>query len=377
MIEIKVIGKKDRFIKKCIDNSINLYNIKYEEDYILVTIKESDLKEIKRLNYYCKITLYRVLGKNRIIKEIKNNLYNILLLLIFLLLIYGISNIVVSIDIRHENKEMIKKVDELLKEKGIKAFTIYKTNKELNKISDEITHENRDFIDFLSITRTGMKYTVNIEERIIKTKEKELERCHIVAKKDGVITKIDAKQGIIVKEKGNLVKKGDIIISGEVIINEEIKGNTCAKGNVTANTWYRINISYPLKEIIKTYTKREKVNIKKYNKYLKKKLYNEFDEKKIFSLGSLSLVRQYEYKSEEINLTKETAMNKALSEAELKLKEKLGEIEIIDKKVLNSNTNNSKIELEIFVSVNENIGETQEYEGREQIDTSESLQHTD
>ncbi len=377
MIEIKVIGNKDRFIKKCIDNSINIYNIKYEEGYILVTIKESELKEIKKLNYYCKITLYRVLGKKRIIKEIKNNLYNILLLFIFLLLIYGISNIVVSIDIRHENKEMIKKVDELLKEKGIKEFTIYKTNKELNKISDEITHENQDFIDFLSITRTGMKYTVNIEERIIKTKEKELERCHIVAKKDGVITEIDAKQGIIVKEKGNLVKKGDIIISGEVILNEEIKGNTCAKGNVKANTWYKINISYPLKEIIKTYTKREKVNIKKYNKYLKKKLYNEFDEKEIFSLGSLSLVRQYEYKSEEINLTKETAMNKALSEAELKLKEKLGEIEIIDKKVLNSNTNNSKIELEIFVSVNENIGETQEYEGREQIDTSESLQHTD
>lgn len=376
MIEIKVIGNTSRFIKKCLDNNLDLYNIKYEEDYLLVTIKESDLKKIKKINYYSKITVYRTLGRKRIIKSIKNNLYNISLLLIFMFLIYGISNVIISIDIKHENKEMIKRVDELLKEKGIKRFTIFKTNKELNKISDEITHENRDFIDFLSITRTGMKYTVNIEERIIKSKEKELERCHIVAKKDGVIKKIDAKQGIIVKEKGNLVKKGDIIISGEVILNEEIKGNTCAKGSVIANTWYKINVSYPLKETIKTYTKREKVNIKKYNKYLKKRLYDEFDEKVMFRLGPLSLVRQYEYKSEEINITKEDAINKALNEAEIKLKEKLGEIEIIDKKVLNSNTNNSKIELEIFVSVNENIGETQEYEGREQIDTSESLQHT-
>lgn len=376
MIEIKVIGNTSRFIKKCLDNNLDLYNIKYEEDYLLVTIKESDLKKIKKINYYSKITVYRTLGRKRIIKSIKNNLYNISLLLIFMFLIYGISNVIISIDIKHENKEMIKRVDELLKEKGIKRFTIFKTNKELNKISDEITHENRDFIDFLSITRTGMKYTVNIEERIIKSKEKELERCHIVAKKDGVIKKIDAKQGIIVKEKGNLVKKGDIIISGEVILNEEIKGNTCAKGSVIANTWYKINVSYPLKETIKTYTKREKVNIKKYNKYLKKRLYDEFDEKVMFRLGPLSLVRQYEYKSEEINITKEDAINKALNEAEIKLKEKLGEIEIIDKKVLNSSTNNSKIELEIFVSVNENIGEAQEYEGREQIDTSESLQHT-
>lgn len=376
MIEIKAIGNTSRFIKKCLDNNLDLYNIKYEEDYLLVTIKESDLKKIKKINYYSKITVYRTLGRKRIIKSIKNNLYNISLLLIFMFLIYGISNVIISIDIKHENKEMIKRVDELLKEKGIKRFTIFKTNKELNKISDEITHENRDFIDFLSITRTGMKYTVNIEERIIKSKEKELERCHIVAKKDGVIKKIDAKQGIIVKEKGNLVKKGDIIISGEVILNEEIKGNTCAKGSVIANTWYKINVSYPLKETIKTYTKREKVNIKKYNKYLKKRLYDEFDEKVMFRLGPLSLVRQYEYKSEEINITKEDAINKALNEAEIKLKEKLGEIEIIDKKVLNSSTNNSKIELEIFVSVNENIGEAQEYEGREQIDTSESLQHT-
>ncbi len=271
---------------------------------------------------------------------------------------------------------MIKRIDELLKEKNIKTFTLYKSNNELNKISDEIMQENREFIDFISITRTGMKYIVNIEERIIKDKEEEKERCHIIAKKEGVITKIDAKKGITLVEEGSLVKKGDILISGEIILNEEIKDNTCAKGDIKANVWYKINISYPLTETIKTYTKREKVNIKMYNKYFKKMLYEKYDEYTMFKFRNLKLVRQKEYKEEVINIPIDEAKEKAIKEAENKLREKLGEIDIIDKKVLNSSTNNSKIELELFVSVNESIGEIQEYEGREQIDTSESLQHT-
>ncbi|MCX4248289.1 MAG: sporulation protein YqfD [Bacilli bacterium] len=376
MIIIKVKNNTKRFIKKCLTQGIDLYNIVYEDSYILVTIKESDLKQIKKLNYYSKITKYKTLGKKKIILNIKNNLYNIFLLILFIVVIFGISNIIVKVEIKHENKYMIERIDELLKEKGIKSFTLYKSNNTLNKISDEITQENREFIDFLSITRTGMKYTVNIEERIIRKEEETKERCHIIAKKNGVITSIDTKTGVTLIEKGKLVNKGDILISGEIILNEEIKGNVCASGDIKANTWYKINISYPLTKTIKKYTKREKVNIKMYDKYFKKRLYENFDEKDIFKVGALHLVRQKEYTEETVNITHEDAKNLAIEEALVKLKEKLGEIQIIDKKVLNSSTNNSKIELELFVSVNESIGEIQEYEGREKIDTNESVQHT-
>jgi len=376
MIIIKVKNNTKRFIKKCLTQGIDLYNIVYEDSYILVTIKESDLKQIKKLNYYSKITKYKTLGKKKIILNIKNNLYNIFLLILFIVVIFGISNIIVKVEIKHENKYMIERIDELLKEKGIKSFTLYKSNNTLNKISDEITQENREFIDFLSITRTGMKYTVNIEERIIRKEEETKERCHIIAKKNGVITSIDTKTGVTLIEKGKLVNKGDILISGEIILNEEIKGNVCASGNIKANTWYKINISYPLTKTIKKYTKREKVNIKMYDMYFKKRLYENFDEKDIFKVGALHLVRQKEYTEETVNITHEDAKNLAIEEALVKLKEKLGEIQIIDKKVLNSSTNNSKIELELFVSVNESIGEIQEYEGREKIDTNESVQHT-
>lgn len=374
MILIKVENNLERFIKKCIANKINLYNIKKEESYLLVVVAEADLKEIKKLNYYSKITLEQYLGKKNILLKLKKNIFNLVMLGLFLFLLFFYSHVIVTVEVKHENKEMIKKIEELLAEKDIKKYTLKKDNNTLNNISDEILAANRDFLDFISITNVGMKYIVNLEERIMTPEEEKKERCHVVAKKSGVITNITTKKGVTMVEKGALVAAGDILISGEIILNEEIKDNVCSSGEVIANTWYKINIKYPLVETKTTYTKREKVNIKMYNNYFKKKLYDSYTEEKIFKVGGLSLVRQKETRMEEINLTEEEAKNKAIDEAISKLLEKIdSKSQVIDKKVLNSSTNNSTIELEIFVSVLEPIGETVEYEGRDKIDTNEGV----
>lgn len=374
MIIIKVQNNISRFLNKCLANKINLYNIEYIDDYILVTINEQDLKTIKKLNYYSKIKFLRYTGKKKVLYTLKRNIYNILLLIVFTLLIYIFSQVIVKVEVKHENKEIINRVTELLEEKDIKPFTLKKSNRELNEISDKILEENRDFLDFISISNKGMTYVVNIEERILITEEKPKERCHVIAKKDGTITSIVAKSGVSLVEKGNLVKKGDILISGEIILNEEIKDNTCAEGDVRANTWYKVNIKYPLKEIKKEYTKREKVNLKIINKYLINRLYKEYEEKTLFKFKNLRLVYQKETKSTEFYLDKETVKEKAINEAVKKIKEKLPENSlIIDKKVLKESTNNSTIELDIFISVEESIGEMIEYEGRDKIDTNEGV----
>lgn len=374
MIIIKVENNINRFIKKCLDNNIALYNITYKKDYLLVTIREKDYKIICKLNYYSKINIYAYIGKKRYLLNLKHNLYNIVLLLLFIVLIYLYSNVIVAVDIKHENKDIINKVNNLLVENGIKKYTPLKSNQKLNEISDKILEDNREFLDFISITRNGMKYIVNIEERIIKKEEVKEGNCHIVAKKDGVIENIIAKKGIIVVEKGMNVKKGDILISGEVILNEEIKDNLCADGEVLANTWYKVNIKYPLNKVEKEYTRRIKINIKAFGKYLKKRLYEKYDEETIFAIDNIKLVRQKEYNLKTTKLNHDEAVNLALLEAESKLKEKIGNNSvIIDKKVLKESQNNSTIELEVFISVKEAIGEKLNYEGRDTNDTNEGV----
>lgn len=374
MIIIKVKDHINRFIKKCLNNNIELYNINYLDDYILVTIKEEDFKEIKKLNYYSKITLYKYLGKKNILINLKNNIFNLILLMLFISLIYLYSNIIVSVEIKHENKDIIERINNLLLDNNIKKYTLVKSNQELNDISDKILEGNREFIDFISITRVGMKYIVNIEERIIKDEVKEEGYCHIIAKKDGVIDSIVASSGVIVTEKGMSVKKGDILISGESILNEEIKGNTCASGEIRAITWYKVNVKYPLDKTTKEYTKRIKVNLKVFNKYIKKRLYDNYDEEVIFKFDNIKLVRQKEYVLNTEKLSLEDAKNAAIEEASKKLIEKIGNNStIIEKKVLNSSQNNSTIELELFMSVNESIGEKINYEGRDTNDTNKGV----
>lgn len=374
MIIVKVENNLSRFIKKCIANNISLFNIEYHKDYLLVTIKNEDLKDIRKLNYYSKITLFEHVGKKKHLLNLKANFYNIMLILIFIVLLYFYSNVIISVEIKHENQDIINKVNNLLIENNIKKYTLVKSNQELNEISDKILEANRDFLDFISITRNGMKYVINIEERIIKQETNEEGFCHIVAKKDGVVDNIIAKKGIIMVEKGMSVKKGDILISGEVILNEEIKDNTCANGEIMATTWYKVNIKYPLNKVTKEYTKRIKINIKAFGKYFKKRLYEKYDEETIFSINNIKLVRQKEYTLKTEKLSHDDALNQALEEAEKKLLEKLGNNStIIDKKVLNSSQNNSTIEVEVFISVNESIGKKMNYEGRDTNDTNKGV----
>ena len=53
MIRLKVTNYIDKFILKCTNNNINLYNVKKTKDYILVDIKDESIDEVKRIVTDC------------------------------------------------------------------------------------------------------------------------------------------------------------------------------------------------------------------------------------------------------------------------------------------------------------------------------------
>lgn len=362
MIQIKVINETNRFINKCIKNNINIYNIDYHKDYILVNIDENDYKTIKKLNYYSNISINKYYGINKIKTIIKKYKYDYLLLIIFLFIIYILSNVIVSIDIINESNTLNKEINIILKENNIKKYTFRKNIKELNKISDSILKNNRDILDFISIKKDGMKYIVRYEERIIKKIKEENNYCNIIAKKEGTITKIINTNGITSVIKGQNVKAGDVLITGEIKLNDEIKANTCANGIIMANTWYKVTIEYPMNKEIIEYTKNKQYNLKINNKYLFKQKYTNKKDKTIFKIKNIRFIKSNEYIIKNINYTKEEATKLAIEEAKNKLLDKIGKNNtIIDQKVLKESINNSKIELELFIDVNESIGELEYY----------------
>ena len=106
------------------------------------------------------------------------------------------------------------------------------------------------------------------------------------------------------------------------------------------------------------------------------KNYKNFNEETIWNFNNFKIIKQREYIQVTKKYSKEEARKKALEAANIKLLEKIGKTnQIISQKVLKESLNNSKIELEVFISVNEQIGETELYEIGEEYDTEQSIRY--
>ena len=103
----------------------------------------------------------------------------------------------------------------------------------------------KEKLEWIEIEESGTKYIIRVEERKINKDKQNLNKNHVVAKKNGIIISVDAKSGEIVKNKNDYVKKGDIIISGNITLNENIKNQTNADGTIYAETWYTTNVTFP------------------------------------------------------------------------------------------------------------------------------------
>lgn len=366
-INIKVVGYLDRFINKCIKNNITLFNINYlDKDSALVTIYFNDYKTIKKLNYYSKISIASYNGLDCLTNHFKNNFFKYLIVLFSFVLMDVLTSFIVEVNIIHENNNIRALVQKELNNKGIKKYSLFYSDNKLEEIKKEILKDNPNTLEWINITRSGMKYIVRVEERIIKEDHNNNSYRHVIATKEGQITKILSSKGEILVRQGDYVKKGDILISGAINLYEETKGNTAATGTVYANVWYSATVKLPKKETITKPTGKKRYNLNINNKILLKNKYQNFKQENIKEIKILGLkikiYKEVEYQTKTINLT--------VSELDQKLKKRLDEEfnkklnnkgTIISQKVLKKEEKNSTIEYRVFVVTNEVISDYSYY----------------
>lgn len=369
--KIKIEGKDvKRFIKKLYSNNIYFNDIEMYDKYAYVEVDKSNYEKLKQIKTIYKIEIVKLYGIIRIIDFIKR--YSLFLMIsgVGLLYLIFLSNIIFKVEVIHSKREIRDLLYKELKYYNIDKYHFVKSYKEKEKIEEYILNKHKDKLEWLEIERIGTKYEVRVEERIIKKENDKLDVQNIVAKKDGIITKIEASKGEIVKKIGDYVKKGDIIISGTIKKDDVIKGKVAASGNVYAEVWYKtiVDMPYYYKNSTKTGRKRKVLKIKFLDKDIYIfgfKKYKFYDERKILYLKSRILPIGFSYSLErELNVEEylyspEEAVNTAIEYASKKLQKNLGENEsIISKTVLNSNENENYITVEIFYKVNENITDT-------------------
>ena len=370
-VRVKITSKNvNNYLKRLIANKIDLIDLKYNShNEAVVTIKYSDYLKLKtvRSSYDVKVT--NTYGKLRIRNKMKRSYILLSSIILGIALIILLSNIIFSIEVIHTNKSVIELVGNELNKNGLKKYTFKKKYKDIKKIEDKILNDNKDKLEWISIDIIGTKYVVRIEERKIKNENNDNIYQDIVASKSGVIKKIIALSGEKKYEIDNFVSKGDTIIKGSITKPNNEVILTHASGLVYAEVWYQISVEYPYqyKEEILTGNKKNIYYLKFINKRLElfnfKKYKNFQKEPKILLYNNIlpiSLVKEKQY---EVNIideiyTTEEVINKAITLTESRLMSSNKKIDKIERvSIIKKEEYDSKIRLDLFISVIEEIGE--------------------
>ncbi len=380
-ITLRIKGKNiERFIKRLNSFNIDLLEIKYlKYNETKIKIYKYDLEKLMEIKTIYEIEIIDYNGIDKIKSNIKINRYLIISCIISLIVLILLCNTIFDVKVIHNNEEIRNIILKELNNEGISKYKFKKNYKDIQKIKMNILNKYKDKIEWLEIIESGTKYIVRVEERIMTRDEEILENQNIIAKKDAIILYIDAKSGEIVKNKNDYVKKGEVIISGDIKLNEESKKQKTALGNIYGEVWYKVTVEYPLnyKEEYLTGKKKKVLALKIFNKYYDL-TFHKFKNKKTKAKTllknnvipiSLEYQEQQELKVIDEKLNYEEAINKAILLAKKKINKKLKEKEhIIDTKKLKVEQNNSKIVLELFLSVCEDITDTEKIVIEEKIE---------
>lgn len=356
-------------IKSLLKEHIYFKDMKTTKDYIYFKVST---KEIEHLSTLFNIEIIKYYGLSKIKHFIKKH-YILILSFIFSYIILNIlSNIIFDIEVITNNTKIKESILYYLKENNIEKYKFAKSSKELDKIKNIILKNNKDTIEWIEITRTGTKYTVNVTPRVINNIKEDNKIYDIVSSKDALIKNIIISNGTQVKEVNELVKKGETIISSDITKFDKVVGKTSAKGKVYAEVWYTVNISVPYNHTIYEST-NETINHIYLDIFGHKltimghyKTNNSLNETttlidKPYLFFKLMKESKELYKYKKVHLTNEEAYTEALKRSDRIINDLLDtEEHIIERKVLKNNTYSSKIELELFYRVYENITEYKE-----------------
>lgn len=365
-IKISIIGKNpDYFLKELIKKRINIYDIEKSDKNLKIIIEYGDYKELLKIKTTYKMKVIRRYGINKYLNNIKKYYMVIIMFILGIIINILLSHLILKIEVVHPNKNIRKLVIKDLNKLGLKKYKWKISYDEKEKIKDKLLNIEKDNIEWLEIEEHGTKYIIKVEERKKNKKEELCPQRHIIAKKNAMITRIEAISGEVVKKKNDYVSKGETVISGLIHNKETIVTKRCSEGKIYGEVWYTVKVSIPktiVKEkLIKNYDYGISIKIFKKNIILFNKLRNY--EKTEYNLIknnvvpiNLSFVKFQEKKEYKEIITDETSDKKAIKIASTEMLKKLKNDEhIISKKVLKKKEFNSKIYIEVFFKVEENI----------------------
>ena len=364
----------ERFINMCVSKNILLWNLKRERATILrAKVGINDFKRLKKVckNTGCKMKINNKKGMAFVLNRYKKRKVFAGLLIFIVLVIVSLSNFVWNIEVVGNNQIPKEEILSIAEQAGLKISKL-KSSIDTKEIINKIRMERED-IAWVGIEIKGTNVIIKLVEADMKPEiVNEEEYCNIVADKNCMIMKVNAKNGTPIVKEGDIVKKGDILIGGWLEGKYTGTRYVHSQGEIIAKVWYTDKQKIYLKENKKEETGNleNKYYIKlnnfkiNFNKGVSKfENYDTIEENKKLKIFSdfylpieLVKITNKEYKNIENEYSIEQAKEIGIQQAEQELNNKIDNKNDVLNKQVNVYEDTESIEVEVTYEVQENVG---------------------
>ncbi|MDR3207313.1 MAG: sporulation protein YqfD [Oscillospiraceae bacterium] len=258
-VEVDIEGAfPERFLNICAQNGIEFWGLRRLDDtHLRVRVHPSGWRAMPpfALKAQCRVSLVKQRGVPFFLWRYRRRHGFILGFLLTLGVLYGLSQFVWEFEVVGNELVSSETILRHLAEIGVKPG-IYGPSIDIATIKNEMML-HIDELSWLTVNRQGSLATVEVRERIPKPEILPADQpCNIVAAKDGLILRVDARTGSAQVKAGETVTKGQLIVSG--VVDSNLVGTRFlhAQADVYARTWYDLSAKMPLRVAAKTYTGR-------------------------------------------------------------------------------------------------------------------------
>lgn len=374
--------EQQKLLSACLKSGIVVRDIKiYSDIEMSLTMMNYDYQQFVKLakNKY-RISVTHENGYVPIFRKIISRKSTILGFLLFLFLMYYQSSFVSEIRVSGYEVFTETAIREYLREAGL--YEGCSKSVDINDVKFHL-YQKLDNLAWVGVEYKGNLVEVTIVEGTSTPKAVDISiPCHVVARKEGYVDRVIAKEGKIVVEKGIFVNPGDVVISGIVPVTSTAYGTpdsaiqeryVHAVGEVYAKVPYRLTFYQEKYKLIKTptdnkfYGLRFEVGNWKWNS---SKFFNHYSSSVYKEKKILDLIRPFPLvlavnQTEEVELSREVRSEEDLTQvsnslSRILMKEKMPEKAQILNKSLKFVPEENIIGVTVLLETLEEIGEPRE-----------------
>lgn len=295
----------EKFLNFLWNNNVELRNVKNNNKFsvdLQIELRDFNLLQEGVRKAKGKITIIDRKGAKFFIHRLSLRKMLILGIFIFFFILYYLGTFIWKIDIKTEKYLAPLEVRNMIRSYGIDVMA----KKSSINVVDIEKALVRDFdeIMWIKVRIEGSKLSVEIKERQEppKIKEKANYTGNIVAKKSGIVNRINTISGTPIAKVGQVVNVGDVLIKGQEG-KEGLEFQVMAEGKVPATVFYEEKIEVSKVYIQKQRTGKKKVlygiNVNNKIIYLGKSLNNFENYDKIETKWGIFIKEQY-FETEEV-----------------------------------------------------------------------------